>query len=146
MVDETQPPSQPSQRPSDRYEARREEAAEVFFAESKRFLAWDGDMNDLMKDLLTTVVQEVKKNPNSLFTSQGDSIADLVSALKAKPGGCGGVSGGDIVGAGVFTDLIDFIKALGDRVDSEKSFFLKIIFLFFCRDRACDCLCKCMCD
>lgn len=115
----------------DRFELKKREALASLLDESVRFVKIDGDINDLLKQLLSAVVEQVKKDPGAAFSGKGDFDA-LVSALKARSEGGTGVSGGDIVGDSLISDLIDLIKALVGILKDEKDFFLKIIMLIFC--------------
>lgn len=126
-----------------RLEQKKQEALETLLAESLQFVNNDNGVIRLAKDLFETVVTEAKRNPASLFSSKSDNMDAILSALKNRPPAGSGVSGGDIVGGGPFSDIIDFISALGSLIADEKKFFLKIIFLIFC---GCDCVCKCLCD
>jgi hypothetical protein len=132
----------PDPKADDRFEQKKQQALEFLLDESRRFVKWDGDVNDLFKDLLAAIVGEVKKDPSAVFAGKGDLEA-LVNALKTSSKGGSNVSGGDIVGGLSLGDIADFIGKLGSLIESEKKFFLKIIFLIFCN---CDCVCKCLCD
>ena len=113
------------------FEQRKNEALAILLEESVRFVKTDGDVNDLLKELLAAIVEQAKKNPGALFSSRGD-IDELVSALKARGEGGTGVSGGDIVGEGILDDIANFILKLGDIFNKEKDFFLQIIKLIIC--------------
>ena len=129
---------------NEQFEQKKRDALEVFLAESVNFVKLDNRINLLLEELLGSVVEEVKRDPGSVLSGKGDNMdfSALIQALKAKSEG--GISGGDIVGGAVsLGDIADFIGKLGGLIESEKKFFLKIIFLIFCN---CDCVCKCLCD
>jgi len=117
--------------PDDRLEQKKIEALAILLDESVRFVKIDGDINDLLKQLLGAVVEQVKKDPGAAFSSKGD-IDALVSALKAKSEGGTGISGGDIVGGTLIDDIIQLIGALVSVLKDEKAFFMQIIRLIFC--------------
>lgn len=134
-------PGQPKSETS--FEQKKQKALEGLLEASMRFVNFDGDLNDLVKDMTATIATEIKRDPSVLFSTKGDNMEALLSALKSKGGS--GVSGGDIFGGSPLSDLMDFIKGIGELAKDEKEFFLKIIFLIFCGDKACECLCKCLC-
>lgn len=133
----------------DPFEEQKEQALSTLLNASLEFVAGDLRLNNMMEELFATIIGEVKKNPSVLFSSKGDNLETLIDVLKKRSeGGKGGTDfvGGDIIGGGPLSDIIDFIKEIGELADKEKQFFLKIIFMIFCGEKACECLCKCMCD
>ncbi len=132
-------------RGNDPLEKQKLAASEALLNQSLRYVESDNRLNDMLNELLSVIVGEVKRDPSVLFSNKNNNnnIEALLSALKKRPEG-GDISGGDIVGgAASFGDVVDFIKAIGELAAEEKKFFLKIIFLIFCD---CDCVCKCLCD
>ena len=129
-------PGGPASNANERLRERRREGTEALLAESLRFVKWDGDINDIVKDMLATVAAEIKRNPTILVaatpgTTTGSAFEGSAEAKFALPN--------------PFRDVIDFIKQIGELAKDEKNFFLKLIFLALC-DNACECLCKCICN
>jgi len=84
--------------------------------------------------IMTTLANEVEKRPQDFFSNGGSDIQALVTALKkSDPGStAAGVSGGDIVGALSWSDVVDTIKALEGFLKDEKGFVMDILRLIFC--------------
>ena len=124
------PAVQPGQT-TDSFEQRKKEASIVLLDEVLRFVKIDNDINEQARDLFGTIVSEIKKNPTAAFAGNLN-VDKLVANLKSKEGP--GTSGGDIVGAFDFGDVIDLIDKLGggQLLKDEKEFFLTIIKLVFC--------------
>jgi hypothetical protein len=134
-------PGAAEHKPNDQLELKKQEALMFLLDKTREFMRTDGEINEALKQLLSTIARHAEKDPRILF-SGGDVEELFTEFMKTRPGGgSAGITGHDIVGGGLLADLADFIKQVGDFIKDEKKFFLAILLLIFC-DNACDCICK----
>ena len=127
--------------PNNQLELKKQEALMFFLERARDFMKVDGEINEALKDLLSTIAKHADKNPGILFAG-GDVEGLFAQFQKTRAeGSSAGIAGHDIVGGGPLDDIADFINKLGDFISKEKKFFIAILLLIFC-DNACECLCK----
>lgn len=107
------------------YETAKQRIALELFEQALQFAKTDNDINGQLARILTVTAAYLEKNPDAF--EQGGDIRTLVADA-----GLAGMSGGDIAGGGIMSDIIDLIKAVTGTLKDEKDFFFQIIRLIFC--------------
>lgn len=133
MADNEKKPNGPAQEAADRLEQKKKEALGLLLDQTVLFVKSDVQMVGLLEELLRALVQQVQKDPSVILSGGGDvDIEALLNALRSKAGGGPGVSGGDIVGGSVWSNIVDTIHALEGFLKDEKKFIMDILRLIFC--------------
>jgi hypothetical protein len=104
------------------FESERRKIALRLLEKTDQFLGWDLEFNKHISKLAGILVEYVEKNPKILESNS--NIRDIISDIEKKTGQNPGVSGGDVIGGGVWDDVWGFISGL---VKEEKEFIKEII-------------------
>lgn len=117
------------------WEDEKIEMKRKLFGHVEVFLKFDAKANETLLDFVNIVKNNFEKDPSSFHSDT--NLRELLRELKSKKCNCeekqNDLTGNDIIGEFSFSDIVDFIKAIGiDLISKEKDFFMEIIRLIFC--------------